>query len=279
MQCAILLLVKIRKVNFMPLFDSIEEFQNVSPVLQWAMFIVGVLIAIVALVSVGVSIWLAIKYIVYNRRTNSANLTGNEAARKILDANGLQHIKVSTFGSLLFGNSYSHYFKKVRIRRLTNKKPSITSLAIGAEKASLAVLDKERDPDMVTRVKLTPFIYFGPLAFIPIVAVGVIVDIILFNFTGVATLIAAGAGILFYVISLVLSIKVLKTEVKAQQKAIEIMAEQNMATNEELEMMKELYKIYNIQYVNDIIMEFLQLIMRVLQFIAKAQQTFSSNND
>lgn len=263
----------------MPLFENIEQFQNVSPVLQWAIFIVVALIAIVAVVSVCVSLWLFVKYIKFNRTKNSRNLTGGDAARNILDANGLHHIKVSTFGSIIFGNSYSHYFKKVRIRRLTANKTSITSLAIGAEKASLAVLDKEKDPDMVTRVKLTPFIYFGPLAFIPIIAVGVIIDLILFNFTGVATIIAALIGLAFYVISLVLSIKVLKTEVKAQKKAIEIMQNENMATGEELEMMKELYKIYNIQYVNDIIMEFLQLILRVLEIIAKLQSNSSSNNN
>lgn len=263
----------------MPLLENLEEFKNVSPALQWAIFSVVALIAVVAVISLGVSIWLAIKYVVYNRRTNSANLTGKDAARKILDANDLKHIKVSTFGSLLFGNSYSHYFKKVRIRRLTNKKPSITSLAIGAEKASLAILDKERDPDMVTRVRLTPFIYFGPLAFIPIVLIGVAIDYIMFNFTGVVTTIAASAGILLYVISLVLSIKVLKTEVKAQKRALEILKDGDMATDEELGMMKELYKLYNIQYINDIIMEFLQLILKVLELVAKIQSDSSSSNN
>ena len=260
----------------MPLFENLEEFKNVSPALQWAIFIVGVLIALMAVVSVSVAIWLAIKYIVYNHKTNSANLTGGEAARKILDANDLKTIKVSTFGSLLFGNSYSHYFRKVRIRRLTKNKKSITSLAIGAEKASLAVLDKEKDPDMVTRVRLTPFIYFGPLAFIPIIAVGVAIDLILFNFTGTATVVASVIGFAFYILSFVLSIMVLKTEVKAQKKALEIMQNENMATGEELDMMKELFRLYNIQYVNDIIMEFLQLVMRVLEFIAKMQNNSSS---
>ena len=263
----------------MPFFDEIEEFKNVSPALQWAMFVVAVLIAIVALVGICISIWLAIKYITYNRRKNSANLTGQDAARKILDANDLQHIKVSTFGSVLFGNSYSHYFKKVRIRRLTTKKTSITSLAIGAEKASLAVLDKEKDPDMMTRVRLTPLIYFGPIAFIPILAIGVLIDLIVFQFSGLVTIIAAALGLAFYTISFVLSIKVLKTEVKAQKKALEIMEQQGMATGEELDMMKELYKIYNIQYVNDIIMEFLQMVLKALELVSKSQSSFSSNNN
>lgn len=262
----------------MPLFENVEEFKNVSDALQWAIFIVALLIVIVAVISISISIWLFVKYISYNRQQNSAGLSGGDAARKILDDNDLKHIRVSTFGSLLFGNSYSHYFNKVRLRRLTTKKKSITSLAMGAEKSALAILDKNGDKDMKKRIALTPFMYFGPVLFIPIVLVGIAIDFFVLNSTGVATVISAGLGILLYVISFVLSIKVLKTEVKAQALACEIMLKENLATESEVESMKELYKIYNIQYVNDIILQFLELIMRVLMLIANAQNS-SANAD
>ena len=262
----------------MPLLENMEEFQNVSPGLQWAIFIVACLILVVAAVSVVISIWLSIKYVVYNRRMNTRNLSGSDAARKILDANGLEHIKVSVVGSFLFGNSYSHYFRKVRIRRLTNKKPSITSLAIGAEKSALAILDKEGDPDMKTRVALTPLMFFGPIAFIPLIAIGVLIDIMLFQFSGVATTIATALGLGIYVISFILSIMTLKTEVKAQARACEILKSEDLATDEEIGMMKELFRLYNIQYVNDIILEFLQMILKVLEIVAKAQQKSNSNH-
>ena len=266
----------------MPIFDNIPElkeaFQGVDVGLQWAIFIVACLIIVVALVSVVISIWLAIKYVVYNRRMNYKGITGADAARQILDKNGLQKIRVSVFGSLLFGNSYSHYFKKVRIRRLTNKKPSITSLAIGAQKASLAILDKEGDKDMKTRIILTPLMYFGPFAFIPLLIVGILIDVIVFGFNGWCTMIFAGLGLLFYVISFVLSVMVLKTEVKAQKKAVQILKDDDMATEEEIDMMKELFKLYNIQYVNDLIMEFLQMLLKILQFVAKIQGNSSSNS-
>ena len=261
----------------MELFDGIEEFDNVSPELQWAIFIVGCLIALVAVVAVAISIWLAIKYIAFNRRQNSKNITGGDVARQILDKNGLKHIKVSTFGSLLFGNSYSHYFKKVRIRRLTKNKTSITSLAIGAQKSALAIMDKEGDKDMKHRIALTPFIYFGPLAFIPIVVIGFLIDYFVFGFSGLTTVVAAGVGILLYVISFVLSIKVLKTEVKAQKKACEILLKEGLATQEEVDMMQELFKLYNIQYVIDLILEFLQMIMKVLEVVAKMQNSSNSS--
>ena len=262
----------------MPLFEGIEQFENVSPALQWAIFIVAALIVVVAIFSIVISIWLSIKYVVYNRRENVAGINGEQAARKILDANGLEKIRVSVVGSLLFGNSYSHYFKKVRLRRLTVKKNSISSLAMGAQKASLAILDKEGDKDMRTRVVLTPIIFFGPISFVPIVLIGVIIDIILFNFTGVVTIVAFAIGLSFYLLSFILSLMVLKTEVKAQQRALEILKDNNMANEEEREMMAKLFKLYNIQYVNDMILELLEFILRILMLVAKVQGSSSSSS-
>ena len=262
----------------MPLFKNIEEFKNVSPALQWAIFIVGCLILIVALISAVVSIWLAVKYVTYNRTQNKAGINGEQTARKILDKHDLSHIKVSVVGSLMFGNSYSHFFKKIRLRRWTVKKNSISSMAMGAQKSCLAILDKEGDKDMKTRIVLTPFIYFGPLMFLPIIIIGVLLDIVLFKFSGVATVIAAVLGLAFYLASFVMSLMVLKTEVKAQRKALEILEKDNLATSEEREMMKDLFKLYNIQYVNDLILEFLELILRVLMLIAKAQNSSSSES-
>ena len=92
-----------------------------------AMLIVGILIIIFALVGIVISIFLWVKYHKLNKTKNSCGLTGEQAARRILDNNGLQHIRVKCTGSLIFGNSYSHVFKKVRLRRFTYKKDSVTS--------------------------------------------------------------------------------------------------------------------------------------------------------
>jgi len=51
-----------------------------------------------------------------------------------------------------------------------------------------------------------------------------------------------------------------------------------MATDEEIEMMRSLFKLYNIQYINDIVLEFLQLLLKVLQIVAKVQNSSGSNS-
>ena len=261
-----------------PIIENLKEFEGVNPGLAWAIFIVSCLIIVVAIFSLIISIWLSIKYVVYNRTMNKAGINGEQAARKILDDNGLEKIKVSVVGSLLFGNSYSHYFKKVRLRRLTVKKNSISSLAMGAQKSALAILDKEGDKDMKTRIVLTPLIFFGPFAFIPIILIGVGIDILIFNFNGVATVVAAVIGLSFFVLSFVLSLMVLKTEIKAQNRALEILEKENMATEEEREMMKKLFKLYNIDYVNDLIIKFLEIVLRILMIFARSSSTSSSSS-
>ena len=233
--------------------------------LEIALIIVGSLIAIVGFVSGITSIWLAIRYFRFNRRENSLGLTGMQIARKILDDNGLEYIKVKRTGSLLFGNSYSHYFKKVRLRGLIRHETSLTSMGMGAQKAALAILDKEGDADMKKRIRLVPLITFGPFAFIPLILIGGALDYFVFSGSGVCTLVLGAIGLLFYVYAIVLSVLTLKTEKKAQNRAYDILEREYHITDDELSALKELFRLYNIQYVNDIILSSLELLYTILE--------------
>ena len=233
--------------------------------LEIALFIVGVLIIIVTIASGITSLWLMRRYFKYNRIENSLGLTGVEIARKILDDNDLEHIKVKRTGSLLFGNSYSHYFKNVRLRGFIRHEKSITSIGIASQKAALAILDKEGDPDMKKRIRLVPLVTFGPFAFIPLVLIGAVLDYYLLNGSGVSTIVLGTIGLSFYVYAIVLSVMTLKTEKKAQNRAYEILENDYHITAEELAALKEVFKLYNIQYINDIILSTLELIQTILR--------------
>lgn len=253
---------------------------SLDGVSEWTILAMSVVVGLLILVSIfafGVSVYLAIKYVRYNRKQNSCGKTGEQIARTILDHHGLENIKVSKTGSILFGNSYSHYFKKVRLRRLTWQKQSVTSLAMAAQKSALAVLDKENDKDMRRRIRLTPLIYFGPIAFVPMVVIGVLLDLLLFKDAGgYCGIIFTALGLVFYILSFVMALLVLKTEKKAQERAYRIMKEEGLATKEELEACKKLFRLYNIEYVNDLIIALLELIYRVLQLVAYFQNSSSS---
>ena len=248
-----------------------------------ALIAVAILIIVVGIVACVGEIVLAVKYVKFNRKKNSLGKTGQQIAREILDKNGLEKIKVKCVGSLLFGNSYGHYFKSVRLRRRTWKKDSISSLAMAAQKSSLAVLDKEKDPAMKTRIVLTPIICFGPIAFIPLVIVGVILDILLMVSLNLElplfTIILSALGFAFYIASFVMSIVILKSEKRAQERSYDLMREMNVSESD-INDCKELFHLYNIQYVLDLIMEILELIYRILQvLVLKSNSSSSSSNN
>lgn len=247
--------------------------------LEIAICIVGLLIFVVGIVSLVTSIWLAIRYSKFNKTENSAGMTGQDVARKILDDYGLTHIKVSVTGSIMFGNSYSHYFKKIRLRRMTRHETSLTSLGMGAQKAALAVLAKEGDPDMKRRIRLVPLITFGPFAFIPLLLAGAALDYFFFNQNATCTMVLGGLGLLFYIYSIVLSVTTLKTEKKAQNRANEILLEGRLITEEESEKLKKLFHLYNVQYINDIILSVLELIYNILKIVMMIKGDSSSSND
>ena len=250
-----------------------EIYNSAGGPVQVALIVVGFAIAIVAVVSFAVSIYLSISYIKFNRRENSAGLTGEEAARKVLDLNGLEHISVKVSGSLLFGNSYSHYFKKVRLRRRTVSKKSLASLAMGTEKAALAVLDKEGDPDMRKRVKMVPIIAIGPFAFIPLVLVGAVIDILLMDSDGICTIVLSCMGAAFYIFSFILSLLTLKTEKKAQERSYTLLRENGMATEDEISDMQRLFRLYNIEYINDMVLSMLEVLYYILQLVAASKKS------
>lgn len=257
--------------------NSDGALQNASTLTIVAMLVVAILLAIATVFAISVSVYLGVCYVKFNKAKNSLGKTGKDIAREVLDSNDLKHIKVIKNGSILFGNSYSHYFKRVRLRRRTWKKDSISSMAMAYQKSCLAILDKEGDRDMQRRVKMTPFIYFGPIAFIPMIIVGVVLDALLFGFAGVLMSILIVLSDVAYLLAFVMSIAVLKTEKKAQALALQKM--QGVVTDEELQACKKLFKLYNIEYVNDMIIALLEFVYRILEIVALKENSSSFSND
>ena len=91
--------------------------------------------------------------------------------------------------------------------------------------------------------------------------------LLLANGSGICTLALGTIGMLFYVYSVVLSVLTLKTEKKAQSRAYEILHQDYHVTGEELSSLKELFRLYNVQYVNDIILSSLELLYTILEIV------------
>lgn len=252
---------------------------NVSTAVILAMVVVMGLIVVMSVVALITSLCIAVKYARYNRRENSLGKAGKDICRNVLDKNGLEQISVKSSGSIMFGNSYSHFFKKIRLRRMTWKKSSVSSLAMAYQKAQLAVLDNNGDADMKKRIHMTPLIYFGPLAMIPLVLGGILLDFFIFKSgNGICTMILVSLATLLYVASFVMALMVLRTEKKAQKMALEEMRQDNVS-EKDIDDCKNLFRLYNIEYVNDMIIAMLEVIYRVLQLVTYFQNSSNAQSN
>ena len=148
--------------------------------LEIAYIAVGILLGIAIIAAFIAQIVIAIGYWRGNRTSNSLGLSGGEYARKLLDQNGMPNVQVKKCGimrTILFGNHYSITKRTVYLRMRTINKPSLTAVAMAAQKVALAEQHRDGDAKMIVRSRLQGLGVFAPSLFVPLVLIGFLVDL------------------------------------------------------------------------------------------------------
>lgn len=249
--------------------------QNIQPQPQSGPGFLGVFMTVTVAVLVVISVFgliaavlLTMGFSKYRHQANSLGRTGAEIARQLLDEQELKKIKVASSGSILWGSSYSPLLKKVRLGRLAYTRKSLWAMAVAVQKACLAVLDQQ-DRDAF-RARRTGVMYLGPLALLPLMIVGALLEWflsgggwIVFSFTVLA--------LVLYAISWVAAIRGLAQEKRAQAMALERMEADGYATAEEQKLCRKLYRLCTAEYLNNMVLGILELLYRVLQVFTYIQ--------
>ena len=95
----------------------------------------------------------------YSRIKNSAEISGYEVARKILDANGLQNVKIVEVSGELTDH-YDPTKKVIRLSRNIYSRNSISAAAVAAHEVGHAIQHKEQYSFLEFRTKLVPVVNF-----------------------------------------------------------------------------------------------------------------------
>lgn len=238
--------------------------------LEIAYIVVGILLGIAVVVALIAQLVVIVGYWRGNRTQNSLGISGGEFARKLLDEKGLQDVQVkrcTLLRTLLFGNHYSIARKTVFLRIMTINKTSVTSVAIAAQKVALAEQHRDGNKKMIVRGRLQGIGVFAPSLFLPLVIVGILMDLFVFE-NLFMTLIVLILGILFIVFAFVVTILNIPVEKSAMNRASEMLG--GYLTAEEMTMVKKVYRSYLIEYV----MQFIVALLRMIQLILKAILAF-----
>lgn len=105
----------------------------------------------------------------YSRVRSATGITGAQAARKILDANGLQNVDVERVGGRL-SDHYDPRSKTLRLSEDVYSAPSLAAVGVAAHEAGHALQDKANYAPLQLRSAMVPTVQFGswlgPIIFI-----------------------------------------------------------------------------------------------------------------
>ena len=243
-----------------------------------ALLVVSALLLIAIVIGGVATLILGIQYLSYNKKPVSSGLTAVEAARQLLLAKGLSDVSVvkeGFFRELFYGNYYSGRTKTVYLRRGIAQKNSVTAVGVAIQKSGLAMLDAQGDRAFQVRDKLQGLFLFSPVFFVGIMIVGGAIDYLIHHSFGSYTMIAAIAGLAFYLAATIFTLFTITTEKKAGKIALNALADFNLMTPDEILVFQKLQSYYMVKYVMDFIITLLRLILYVLKLFAKSRSKSS----
>ena len=124
-----------------------------------------------------ISVWAQIKvsttFNKYSQMTTAKGLSGYGAARRILDANGLSHVKIEQ----IRGNLTDHYDPRANVIRLSESVYHATSpaaIGVAAHEAGHAIQYARNYAPIRTRAKLVTATNIGSALSMPLFLIGLI---------------------------------------------------------------------------------------------------------
>ncbi|MNO69367.1 putative neutral zinc metallopeptidase [compost metagenome] len=186
---------------------------------------------------------------------NHNGLTGYEAARRMLDANGLQDIPIEAVrGSLT--DHYDPIHKVVRLSEPVYYENSISAVSVACHEIGHAIQHKESYPMLVLRHRMFPIVNFasGLAPFLLIAG-------FLFSFTNLI-----GLGIIFFSAAVAFQLVTLPVEFNASNRARTIMIEQGFISNDEERGVAKVLNAAALTYVAAALISLLELIRYIMIF-------------
>jgi len=213
------------------------------------------------LLAFGLSLWAQFRvkgtFNKYSQVPNMYGLTGHDAARRMLDANGLYDIPIEPVRGALTDH-YDPIHKVVRLSEPVYYENSISAVSVACHEVGHAIQHKEAYPMLVLRHRMFPFVNF---------ASGVAPFLLLAGFLfGAFNLI--GIGIIFFSAAVLFQLVTLPVEFNASNRARKIMLTQGFVTNEEERGVANVLNAAALTYVAAALISVLELLRYILIFIS-----------
>ncbi len=182
-------------------------------------------------------------------------ITAADAARRILDSHGLQHIRIEH----IRGNLTDHYDPAHNVIRLSDSvynSTSIASIGVAAHETGHAIQYAENYMPIKIRNAIVPIANLGSTLSLPLILLGIIIDM-----SGLVTF-----GIIAFSMVALFQLITLPVELNASNRALAILDEKHFLEKEELNGAKKVLSAAALTYVAALITSLAQLLRLILLY-------------
>ena len=189
----------------------------------------------------------------YSKVPSLRHYTGRDAARKILDENGLYDIRVENIS----GNLTDHFDPSANVIRLsdsTYNSDSVAAIGVAAHEAGHAVQYANGYAPIKIRNSMVPAVNLCSTLAMPLFIIGLILQMV--NL--------ANIGIILFSTALIFQLVTLPVEFDASHRALKILNQSAMLEEDELKGAKKVLRAAAMTYVAAVLASALQLLRLVL---------------
>ena len=192
----------------------------------------------------------------YARMRSSRGITGAEAARRVLDANGLYSVKISS----VRGNLTDHYNPRdntIYLSESVYNNPSTAAIGVAAHEAGHAVQHAKGYLPIKIRSAIVPVTNFASKLSLPLILLGLVLD-------ASGWLVLAYIGVACFATSTVFQLVTLPTEFNASRRAINALESYGILSRDELGDAKKVLSAAAMTYVAALAVSLMQLLRLLL---------------
>lgn len=189
-------------------------------------------------------------YSKYSKISNVRGWTSDQVARKILDSNGLYHIRIERIS----GNLTDHFDPSANVIRLSESvygQTSVAAIGVAAHECGHAVQHAENYAPITIRSKMVPITNFCSSVSYILILVGMLLS---FN------QILINIGIVLFLAVVAFQLITLPVEFNASSRALKTLESDAILEGEEVSMSKKVLRAAALTYVAALLTSIIQLL-------------------
>ena len=194
----------------------------------------------------------------YSKQRVYCGMTGAQAARMILDANGLNDVRIERVSGNLT-DQYDPRIKTVRLSEGVYDAATTAAIGVAAHECGHAVQDAQDYAPLRIRNAIVPITNIGSQLAMPLILIG-----ILFSYAGAMFTTVAYVGVACFALSTLFQLITLPTEFNASNRAIAALESDGALSREELAGSRRVLSAAALTYVAALAVSLMQLLRLVL---------------